>query len=107
MKRALTGASRTRAPKYERNRAASTGRKPGSDRNIRRELDETLEDWNSGTALPKDDVAAPKTTKPPVTAERRPHSRTTRPASNVPPPSFSSREDTPKKTAWDPTNPGF
>ncbi|MBN1608327.1 MAG: DUF4339 domain-containing protein [Polyangiaceae bacterium] len=102
MKKALTGASKRR-----RDTVATADSKPSNDQNLRRDLDKTLQDWSSGTALPRDKVAPPKTTKAPRTVARRPQSRPIRSSSNIPPPSFSSSEGAPKKTAWDPTNPGF
>jgi hypothetical protein len=101
MKRALTGASRPGA------KVASADGKPGSDQDLHRELDKTLDEWNSGAALPKDEVAPPKTRRPAGSIARRPLSRTPRSNASVPPPSSNASDNAPRKTAWDPTNPGF
>jgi hypothetical protein len=107
MKRALAGSSRTGASKHERDGVANNDAPSGSNQDLHRELDKTLDDWNSGSALPKDKVAPPRTTRPPVAASRRPPSRTARAPSDIPAPSSDTSDSAPKKTAWDPTNPGF
>jgi hypothetical protein len=89
MRKALTGAPRTGSSRRgESDRVAAAAHKPG-------------------LAPPKDGVGETKTTKPPVTVARRPQSRPASPGSNIPPPSFTADDSAPKKTAWDPTNPGF
>lgn len=72
-----------------------------------RNLDKTLQDWSSGAAMPKEAVAPPKPKRP--TIARRPQSRISRsrPRSAVAPSMSGNNDNAPKKTAWDPTNPGF